>query len=87
MGYENGNWGATEWLAMGLMMLLFWALILGLALWAIRTFRQRSGETAAEPAAAGPRGLLAERYAPGEVDDEEFKRRRGLLAETASTDA
>ena len=39
MGYYDGNWGVGEWLAMGAMMLVFWGLLIGLVIWAIRSFR------------------------------------------------
>jgi len=39
MGYDDANWGATEWLAMSVMMLLFWGLLIGLVVWAVRTLR------------------------------------------------
>lgn len=39
MGYDDANWGATEWLAMSVMMLLFWGLLTGLVVWAVRTLR------------------------------------------------
>lgn len=84
MGYHYGNWGAGEWIAMSALMLLFWGLLIGLAVMALRGFR-RGGQTSGGRSGglAGPGELLAERYARGEIDEEEFLRRRELLHSSA----
>jgi len=77
MGYYDGDWGAGDWLAMSAMMLVFWASVIVLVVWAARSFH--SGDRQAGSPGAGPDEVLAERYALGEIDDEEFHRRRELL--------
>lgn len=79
MGYDDANWGAAEWVAMSLMMLLFWGLLIGLVVWAVRSLR--AGGESIQPRDAGGRAdeILAERYARGDIDEVEFQRRRGLL--------
>ena len=79
MGYYDGNWGVGEWLAMGAMMLVFWGLLIGLVIWAIRSFRNGDRATGS----GRPDQLLAERYARGEIEEEEFQRRRDLLHSTS----
>ncbi|MEP2682200.1 MAG: SHOCT domain-containing protein [Sulfitobacter sp.] len=63
-----GMWG-------GLMMVIFWALVIGLILLAVRGFSNRSdtgtGQTAID--------ILRDRYARGEIDEDEFERRRAKL--------
>jgi putative membrane protein len=84
MGYNDGNWGAGEWLAMGTMMLVFWGLVIGLVVWAVRS--SRSGDQRGRPEggrSSGADTLLAERYARGEIDEDEFLRRRDLLHSAA----
>ena len=78
MWWDHGGWGAGEWLAMSLMMLVFWAALIALVLWLVRSFRtdQRSDTTA--PTARADE-VLAERFARGEIDEDEFTRRRELL--------
>jgi len=81
MGYDNMNWGATEWLAMSVMMLLFWGLLIGLVVWAVRNLRT-DDQSVKPPDGSGSGSaeeILAERYARGEIDEAEFDRRRGLL--------
>ncbi len=80
MGYYDGDWGLGDWLAMSAMMLVFWGSVIVLVVWATRSFR--SGDQQAGGRGAGPDEVLAERYARGEIDDEEFHRRRELLHST-----
>jgi putative membrane protein len=80
MGYNDGNWGVGAWLVMGSMMLIFWGLVIALVVWAVRS--SRSGGQRSLPqggSSAGADSLLAERYARGEIDEDEFLRRRDLL--------
>lgn len=85
MGYYDGNWSAGEWLAMG-SMVLFWGLLIGLLVWAVGSFG--AGGTRADSgrgSSTDPDELLAGRYARGEIDDDEFQRRRELLHSTSSS--
>jgi putative membrane protein len=86
MGYYDGDWSAGDWLAMVATMLLFWGMLIALVLWAVRSIRgggqqSRSGHTET----AVPDDILAARYARGEIDDEEFQRRRELLRDTSGS--
>ena len=86
MGYYDGNWGAGEWLAMGTVLLLFWGLLIGLVVWAVRGYRSsgQRGQTRGG-STAGPDTVLAERYARGVIDEDEFLRRRDLLHSAAGS--
>ena len=67
------GWGSGPWLAMGLGMLIFWGLIVvgGVAL--VRYLASsRTEETKAEQ-------ILAGRFARGEIDEDEYQRRRESL--------
>jgi putative membrane protein len=88
MGFHDGNWSGGDWLAMNSMMLLFWAVAIGLVIWVARSFRnerQRPGSD--HPNTAGPDDILSERYARGEIDDDEFQRRRELLHSNSNSSA
>ncbi|MBO1334422.1 SHOCT domain-containing protein [Streptomyces sp. VRA16 Mangrove soil] len=73
--HDGGGWG---WFAMSAGMLLFWLLI-GLA--AVLAFRALSRtERTLPPRGAGPEQLLDERFARGDIDEDEYRRRREVLA-------
>jgi putative membrane protein len=68
-----GGWGM---LFMTFNTLLIVGLIVGGVLFAVRQPGSRPQIT---PPQADPRQILAERYARGEIDDEEYERRLGML--------
>ena len=80
MWSNHGGWGAGDWLAMSLMMVVFWGLLIALVVWLVRSHSnaptQSSGE---QPANDSANAVLAERFARGEIDAEEFTARRELL--------
>ena len=86
MDYYDGNHGDGRWLVMGLMMLLLWGLLIAFVVWVVRSTRgpaphpDSSGGTSSKANA-----LLAERFARGEIDEEEFRRRRDLLHEASGS--
>ena len=78
MWWDHGGWGAGEWLAMSLMMLVFWGALITLVVWLVRSDRtDQHRDMAGRP--ANPDEVLAERFARGEIDEDEFTRRRELL--------
>ncbi|MFI5688667.1 SHOCT domain-containing protein [Streptomyces sp. NPDC051636] len=86
-----GGWGWGGWFVMALFMVLFWALVIAgvVALARCLTGSHRgarqSGPTRSsdEPGWGSGRAedVLAERFARGEIDDDEYKRRLALLRE------
>lgn len=70
------HWAYGSWW-MGLMMFLFWAAVIAGIIWAARAAAQsgRPGESVRRR----PIDILAARYARGEIDEEEFNRRRRQL--------
>jgi len=79
----DGNWGVGGWLVMSLMMLVVWGVPIALAVWFaiwLAGNNHRPGQLG--PTTSHERGaeqVLAERYARGEIDEEEFTRRREIL--------
>ena len=71
MGWGHG-WGWGGWLAMTLGSLAFWALVF----WAVVTL-VRSDRRKREP--AGPEDIVAARFAAGEIDEDEYRRRLQAL--------
>jgi len=68
--FDGGNW----WMfAIGfLLMLAFWGGVIALVVWAIRGFRPSD-----KPGSA--LSILQERFARGEIDGQEYERRKSLL--------
>jgi putative membrane protein len=85
MWWNHGGWGAGDWLAMSFMMVVFWGLLIALVIWLVRSTRsdrvpgRRPAGIPAQPADE----VLAERFARGEIDEDEYTRRRALLHSTA----
>ncbi len=75
MNWSTG-WNGGGWAAMSLMT-LFWAALIGLAIWAaVRLMAPRGSGT--HPVAT-PRATLDARLASGAIDAEEYARLRRLL--------
>jgi putative membrane protein len=77
------GWGWGSWLGMGVGMILFWALVI-VAIIALAGDLRRSRDASQSTSTGGlerPEELLAERFARGEIDEQEYQRRRELLRE------
>lgn len=75
----NGGWGVGGWLVMSLMMIVVWGLPIALVVWAVRSSFRRDQPSATAPRRPDADQVLAERFANGEIDEEEFNRRRQVL--------
>lgn len=77
MGWSN--WGAGGWIVMSLVMVVFWGGLILLVVWLARgAGRGRPTGRPADPTGHAAE-VLAERFARGEIDEEEFNRRSELL--------
>jgi putative membrane protein len=75
----DGSWGIGGWLAMGLMMVAIWGVPIALLVWLV-TRNLGSGQSqGTAPPLADAEATLAERFARGEIDEDEFSRRSELL--------
>ena len=61
-GYWMGGWGI-------LVMLLFWVLVIALAVWLVRALSDRQ----AGPGSASAREILDQRYARGELSRKDYE--------------
>ena len=75
MMYYSGNGGWAGWIGMGLSMIVFWGVLIGVAFWAIRSLNR--GE--ARPQKSTAMGILEERYARGEISADEFTKSKQLI--------
>lgn len=91
MWYDGGwGWGWGGWFFMAVFMVLFWALVIAGIVALVRYFTsthhdRQSGRpySSDEPKWGSKQAedLLAERFARGEIDEDEYKRRLTLLWE------
>jgi putative membrane protein len=72
------RWDGGEWFLMILMMALFLGAMAALVVWLVRSSRVGSGSGAPTAMESAER-VLADRFARGEIDEEEFTRKRALL--------
>lgn len=68
MHWNDGSW--TWWMPVG--MVLVWLVVAVVVVVLVRAFTR-------PPDGGDPRAVLDERYARGEIDDEEYRRRRATL--------
>jgi len=78
-GWGNGQWGWWAWVPMTIMMVVFlavvvWAVIMLTHLWTSRTPYHDHAQHSTDS-----RRILDERFARGEIDEEEYRTRRDLL--------
>ena len=78
MQLDSNAWDASNWLVMSLMMLLFWGGMIALVAWIVHSTRSVGNEKAPRTDTRADE-VLAERYARGEIDDQEFTRRSAML--------
>ncbi|HEY8498431.1 MAG TPA: SHOCT domain-containing protein [Limnochordales bacterium] len=75
-GMWGGNWMGGSWWLGWLMMLLFWGLAIGGIVWLVKTLvTGGAGSTERGRALA----ILEERFARGELSEDEFRRMRDEL--------
>jgi putative membrane protein len=79
-GHNVSGWG---WFGMSNGMILFWAVIITVVVMLVRTLGRPDNNPSHEhthtPAAPTPRQILDERFARGEIDEEEYRRRLDAL--------
>jgi putative membrane protein len=82
---DLGTWG---WLWMSVSMLAFWALLIGVVVLVVRSLtRPPAASTTPGAATASAQQVLAERFARGEIDAEEYRQRLQTLHTAASPSA
>jgi putative membrane protein len=78
-GYWGPGNGAVGWLLMCLTFAILLGVVAAVVVVLVRHREQRSNPTPAPTAAEPSSRILDERFARGEIDDEEYRRRRLLL--------
>lgn len=81
-GWYNDGIGWGGWIAMTLMMVLFWGLVI-FAVVAISRGTTKAIRPADPAAPHDPMRILDERLARGEIDSEEYHARQAILRDTS----
>ena len=77
----HDGWGPGAWIAMAIVMLVFWTVVVAAIIAFVRSdHSHRPGHVAGR--ADDPERIIAERFARGEIDADEYKQRRDLLRST-----
>ena len=81
MMYDGWGWSWGGWLLMTLVMIVFWAAVITAVVLAVRYLAdsRHPGGGLPTPRPARAEDLLAERFARGEIDDDEYRQRLTLL--------
>lgn len=72
-GWNDGGWGI-------LWMIVSWAVIVGIVVLIVRAFS--GGASSPSERRRDPRGILDERFARGEISEEEYRDRKRVLDES-----
>ncbi|WP_405910440.1 MULTISPECIES: SHOCT domain-containing protein [unclassified Streptomyces] len=78
MYWNRHDMNGWDWFAMSISTALMWALLVTVAVLLFRTLN-RSPELPHTPTAASPEQLLADRFARGEIDEDEYRNRLAVL--------
>jgi putative membrane protein len=82
MWYGGDGWGWVSWILMTVGMVAFWALVITAVVLAIRYLTGPRGSAANPPSSRqAAEAVLAERFARGEINDDEYRQRLALLRE------
>ncbi|WP_377267666.1 SHOCT domain-containing protein [Peterkaempfera sp. SMS 1(5)a] len=73
--HDVGGWG---WLVMSVGMILFWVAVVIVAVLLYRALSHRYQQHHATPGPT-PEQILADRFARGEIEEEEYRRRLSVL--------
>jgi putative membrane protein len=83
MGYDGDGWGWAGWILMTVGMVAFWAVVITAVVLAIRYLTGSRGSAATSTSSGQTRAedVLAERFARGEIDENEYRQRLSALRE------
>ncbi len=74
----HDGWGPGAWIAMAFVMLVFWTIVVAAVIALIRSDHGRVQDRGAGRV-DDPERILAERFARGEIDADEYQQRRDVL--------
>ena len=78
-GYGNGGWDAGMWIIMIIVVVMLWVIVLFGVMALARYFRH--GDFRPPRGNGGSEAILRDRFARGEIDEDEFRKRMTALKE------
>jgi putative membrane protein len=78
-GWYGNGWGIGAWVAMALLMLIFWSGVVTVVVLLLRRPHPGEGPAAPRPTYHDAERILNERFARGEIDEQEFTAKRTAL--------
>lgn len=78
-GWGGDSWGIAGWIAMALLMVLFWGGVVTVIVFFLRRPHSEHGLPATRPSYHDAERILHERFARGEIDETEYLARRAAL--------
>jgi putative membrane protein len=81
-GWGGDSWGIAGWIAMAVLMVLFWGSVVTVIVVLIRRPHHDGGAIGANPTHHDAERILNERFARGEIDETEYLARRTALRRT-----
>jgi putative membrane protein len=78
-GWGPQGWGVGMWIVMAIAMVIFWAIVI-FGIVALVRYLGHSHDASSTPT-SDPEAILRERFARGEVDEEQFRKSLGTLRE------
>jgi putative membrane protein len=78
-GWGGDSWGIVGWVAMAVLMIVFWGGVITAIVFALRRPRSDYENSHPLPSHDGAERILHERFARGEIDQTEYLARRSVL--------
>ncbi|MFI0508605.1 putative membrane protein [Streptomyces canus] len=79
MYWNHHDMNGWDWFVMSVGTVLFWALLIAVAVLLYRALTRAPHQPQPPTTPASPEQLLAERFARGEIDEDEYGRRLSVL--------
>ena len=80
---DYGGWGVGNmmgWFGGGIMMLVFWVLLIAFIVWIVREVSGKNTHSHSGSSGSDALEILKERYAKGEIDKQEFEQKKKDLS-------